>query len=132
MKSTYVLRTLPAAGDPLQGGLFLEGEGRGHGVGLCQVGGRALANEGWSALRILTHYYPGARLGRVDGLDGQVPEICRSGRSRILEDPTLVRKAAGSLRRLQGIREDDEHPPPRRRKRPNARSPNPSTNPSFV
>lgn len=66
MKSTRVESMWPRADEPLQGGLFLSGVGRGHGVGLCQVGGRSLANEGWSALRILTHYYPGSRLGRVD------------------------------------------------------------------
>lgn len=65
MSSANVNRAWPQPGAQLDRGLYLEGYGRGHGVGLCQVGSRALAREGWSTLRILTHYYPGSRLGRV-------------------------------------------------------------------
>lgn len=68
MNSAQVSRTWPQPGTQLVGGLYLEGCGRGHGVGLCQVGSRALARDGWTTSRILAHYYPGARLGRVDSL----------------------------------------------------------------
>jgi stage II sporulation protein D len=34
------------------------GEGLGHGVGLCQMGAFALAKQGWSYKRILAHYFP--------------------------------------------------------------------------
>ncbi len=46
-------------------GFRLEGIGWGHGVGLCQLGSAALADEGWKAEEILAHYYPGTRC--VDG-----------------------------------------------------------------
>jgi stage II sporulation protein D len=42
--------------------LHLRGSGDGHGVGLCQVGAQAMARAGWSAEKILAHYYPGAAL----------------------------------------------------------------------
>ncbi len=40
------------------------GKGFGHGVGLSQWGAQALASKGWTAERILTHYYPGATVKR--------------------------------------------------------------------
>jgi stage II sporulation protein D len=43
-----------------ENGFFVfRGRGYGHGVGLSQWGAQALAKEGWSAERILAHYYPG-------------------------------------------------------------------------
>ncbi|MBU1936237.1 SpoIID/LytB domain-containing protein, partial [bacterium] len=38
------------------------GGGWGHGVGLCQLGAVAMANQGWSAERILKHYYPNTKI----------------------------------------------------------------------
>jgi len=35
------------------------GRGWGHGVGMCQWGAMAMAEKGWTAEKILTHYYPG-------------------------------------------------------------------------
>lgn len=43
-------------------GYSLEGEGYGHGVGLCQVGARAMAEEGRSFMQILQFYYPLAKI----------------------------------------------------------------------
>ncbi len=40
-----------------------QGGGFGHGVGLSQAGAIDLADRGWSAQRILQHYYPGTQLG---------------------------------------------------------------------
>ena len=51
-------RTTPA-------GLRITGRGRGHGVGLCQEGTRDYAIQGWTAQRILHHYYPAMRLERL-------------------------------------------------------------------
>ncbi|HVS17125.1 MAG TPA: hypothetical protein VMT18_00900, partial [Planctomycetota bacterium] len=65
LQSALIVRTWPRAGQSIEGGLYLGGRGRGHGVGLCQEGARGLADEGWDAPRILAHYYPGARV--VDG-----------------------------------------------------------------
>ncbi|WP_433660915.1 SpoIID/LytB domain-containing protein [Nocardia sp. CA-128927] len=39
--------------------------GPGHGRGMSQLGAFANAQEGWTAERILGHYYPGATLGTV-------------------------------------------------------------------
>ena len=35
------------------------GRGWGHGVGMCQWGAMAMAEQGWTAEKILMHYYPG-------------------------------------------------------------------------
>ncbi len=64
LKSGHILRTWPAPGHALSGGLMFEGLGRGHGAGLCQVGSHELANAGWSAAAILLHYLPAAQLSR--------------------------------------------------------------------
>lgn len=45
---------------PFENGNFIfRGRGWGHGVGLSQYGGMALAKAGWNAEKILTHYFPG-------------------------------------------------------------------------
>jgi stage II sporulation protein D len=43
----------------------LKGRGMGHGAGLCQIGAKVLAEQGWSSEKILDHYYPGASLQRM-------------------------------------------------------------------
>ncbi len=43
------------------------GPKRGHGVGLCQYGARALASQGYTYDSIIRHYYTGATLGPVTG-----------------------------------------------------------------
>jgi stage II sporulation protein D len=43
----------------------LSGEGFGHGVGMCQVGARAMAEEGKTYRQILEYYYPLAKLIRL-------------------------------------------------------------------
>jgi SpoIID/LytB domain protein len=40
-------------------GFTFTGSGWGHGVGMSQWGARGWAEQGWSAARILTHYYSG-------------------------------------------------------------------------
>jgi stage II sporulation protein D len=67
-------KSLPTASMPAfrAGGSILEengyfifyGKGWGHGVGLSQWGAQALAKEGWTAKRILEHYYPGTAVKR--------------------------------------------------------------------
>lgn len=39
--------------------VIIEGQGFGHGVGLCQWGAIALSRKGWNYRDILQHYYPG-------------------------------------------------------------------------
>lgn len=46
--------------------LTFTGHGYGHGVGLCQAGALRLATRGRDAEAILQHYFPGARLGKVE------------------------------------------------------------------
>ena len=43
----------------------LKGGGNGHGVGMCQSGAIRMATDGFSAERILAHYYPGVTLVRI-------------------------------------------------------------------
>jgi stage II sporulation protein D len=38
------------------------GKGWGHGIGFCQVGAYGMAFRGWTAEKILTHYYSGVRV----------------------------------------------------------------------
>jgi SpoIID/LytB domain protein len=46
------------------GRFVLRGAGWGHGVGLCQIGAAVMASEGIGYREILSHYYPGAELGK--------------------------------------------------------------------
>ena len=63
-----------------QRGWVLEGRGRGHGVGLCQIGAVAMSRRGHTYKEILAHYYSGAKLGRIRVAetarvsDGALPE----------------------------------------------------------
>jgi len=45
--------------------LIVTGHGWGHGVGMSQWGAYGYALHGWTYRRILSHYYPGTRLGHV-------------------------------------------------------------------
>ncbi len=45
--------------------LELSGRGWGHGVGLCQMGAKGMAEDGRSAERIVAYYYPGSGLVRL-------------------------------------------------------------------
>lgn len=58
----------------------LTGRGWGHGVGLSQYGARGRSLAGWSAKRILAHYYPGTRLAVVP--PRRVRVLLSPGRSR--------------------------------------------------
>ncbi len=58
-------KTLPSAWFELNSdadGLTLRGRGFGHGIGLCQMGARALAKAGFGYKDILWHYYPSVDL----------------------------------------------------------------------
>jgi stage II sporulation protein D len=48
--------------------IVLRGVGQGHGIGLCQAGAKAMAEEGADFRGILAHYYPNTvvtKLGRA-------------------------------------------------------------------
>jgi len=61
VRSTWI-RTLTL--EPPQ--VIIEGAGRGHGVGLCQWGARAMGAAGSAAADILAFYFPGTRISAVD------------------------------------------------------------------
>lgn len=44
--------------------IALNGEGQGHGIGLCQRGAEAMAEDGATFRAILAHYFPNTNLGR--------------------------------------------------------------------
>jgi peptidoglycan hydrolase-like amidase len=48
--------------------VILQGVGQGHGVGLCQRGARAMAEEGADFRKIIDHYFPNTRLVRFAAL----------------------------------------------------------------
>src|SRR5437867_530933 len=48
------------------------GSGWGHGVGMSQWGAYGLAREGWSAGRILTHFYPGTHVAGASQRPGKI------------------------------------------------------------
>jgi len=45
--------------------VVLAGTGQGHGVGLCQAGAKALAEQGSDFRHILAHYYPNTELAQL-------------------------------------------------------------------
>lgn len=49
----------------VDGAAEIRGRGWGHGVGLCQVGAKGMAEAGYDALQILQHYYPGSEMVRL-------------------------------------------------------------------
>ena len=60
----------PAAPASAQAQWQIDGGGYGHGVGLSQYGACSLASGGSNYAQILAHYYPGTRLGRLEGRGG--------------------------------------------------------------
>lgn len=62
LRNARIVECWPKPGAKLEGGLRLSGAGNGHGAGLCQRGALEHARQGWSAERILGHYYAGAKL----------------------------------------------------------------------
>lgn len=61
VRSTWLLHV---GLDP--GTVVIAGAGRGHGVGLCQWGTRALGAAGWAPADILAFYFPGTRISTLD------------------------------------------------------------------
>jgi stage II sporulation protein D len=49
-----------------EGEAVFSGRGRGHGVGLCQWGAKEMAGKGHDFKSILSHYYPGAVVERMN------------------------------------------------------------------
>jgi stage II sporulation protein D len=58
--------TVPGNNFDAVGPNVIRGRGAGHGIGLCQAGAAALAEDGASFREILAHYYPGTALTSVN------------------------------------------------------------------
>jgi stage II sporulation protein D len=46
--------------------VVFSGVGYGHGVGLCQWGAKQRSEDGFDYREILSYYYPGAKLEKID------------------------------------------------------------------
>jgi SpoIID/LytB domain protein len=44
---------------------IFKGAGWGHGVGLCQIGAAVMATRGFSAEKILKHYFRGVKIQEI-------------------------------------------------------------------
>ncbi len=62
--SAFVVETRRGA-EGIPDRFILHGAGWGHGVGLCQIGAAVMSTRGFSADRIVTHYFPGASLAHL-------------------------------------------------------------------
>jgi stage II sporulation protein D len=56
--NTYTMQTV-------NGEVVLEGAGQGHGIGLCQRGAKAMAEDGANYREILSHYFPNTTIQNV-------------------------------------------------------------------
>ena len=63
--ATIMLALLPLAPAGADETFTFYGSGWGHGIGMSQYGAFGLAQDGWSAPEILTHYYRGTRVGSM-------------------------------------------------------------------
>jgi stage II sporulation protein D len=48
-----------------EGRMLLQGDGHGHGVGMCQLGALDLAKKGWNYRQILSHYFPAFKIKKI-------------------------------------------------------------------
>ncbi len=66
LNSTYFTAETTADADGQVAALTLKGGGYGHGIGMCQWGAIGRARAGQDYRTILTTYYPGTTVGRID------------------------------------------------------------------
>jgi stage II sporulation protein D len=60
LRSTWIESAEVAGGN-----LVVRGRGWGHGVGLCQMGAKGMAESGHTVEHIVSRYYPGAQVMRL-------------------------------------------------------------------
>jgi stage II sporulation protein D len=66
LRSTLFEVSRPANADGTPGDTFLfQGDGFGHGVGLCQYGAQEMAERGASHEKILAHYFPDSQITSI-------------------------------------------------------------------
>jgi stage II sporulation protein D len=68
----------------------LSGVGRGHGLGLCERGGAAMAREGKSFREILEHYYPNTTLVSIEPPGGRA-NVRSNGDPMPVTESTMAR-----------------------------------------
>jgi stage II sporulation protein D len=67
-----VLAVVPAGAAAAAGSFTFFGSGWGHGLGLSQWGAYGLALDGWTASRILTHFYSHTRVAAADAVPARL------------------------------------------------------------
>jgi len=53
--------------------VLVTGTGRGHGIGLCQLGAKGMAEQGSTATEILEHYYPDTEIRSLQHIQATSP-----------------------------------------------------------
>lgn len=67
-----------------RGQILLKGTGQGHGIGLCQAGAKAMAEEGADFQEILSHYYPNTT---IVNWPSAAASVWQSGRRQTAQRP---------------------------------------------
>jgi SpoIID/LytB domain protein len=75
-----VLAVVPTGAAAAAGSFTFFGSGWGHGLGLSQWGAYGLALDGWTASRILTHFYSHTRVATADGVPARLRVGLAQGR----------------------------------------------------
>lgn len=63
--SAFLVRAEDSGEDEIPSRFVIQGAGWGHGVGLCQIGALGMSLKGFSAEKILSHYFPGSQLKKI-------------------------------------------------------------------
>jgi SpoIID/LytB domain protein len=63
--SAFLVHAEDRGEDEIPSCFIIQGAGWGHGVGLCQIGALGMSLKGFSAEKILSHYFPGSQLKKI-------------------------------------------------------------------
>jgi SpoIID/LytB domain protein len=74
---------LPVGSASAGGSFILYGSGWGHGLGLSQWGAYGLAQQGWTAKQILTHFYSGTKVEKAQQPPSEIRVALTTGEERI-------------------------------------------------
>ncbi|HEX6132144.1 MAG TPA: SpoIID/LytB domain-containing protein [Actinomycetota bacterium] len=74
---------LPSPAARAASGFTFYGSGYGHGIGMSQWGALGLARMGWDHERIVTHFYRGTQVRRVDDLPARIRVGVAQGRRSV-------------------------------------------------